>query len=360
MIFRTGIRISIVLLLIASLSSVGSAQKLAEKFKARHQDYFDSLKTMDYDYLFPILGDRVYKKGIDIPLPFGIMVNNFYGTQGIEISNMRLGVITSDTTLGPADLSNVIKFESVDANILNLNIRADLYVLPFLDVYALFGYAPYVQTKVVLGEPISLTSEPKQTGFNYGLGVMAAGAVGPIWVSGDYNITWSNMQLLESRVLTQLLGFRMGHAFRLKDPKKNISVWIGAMGIFLNSGTKGQIALNDALDDIDQAKIDEIKDSYNDWYNDLGRVEQEVVDAIMEGLQDRVDGNLRDLTVTYEMDKTPSVKFAGLVGAQYQFNKNWQLRVESNCISAGHRYSVLASINYRFPGLKKKSKTTPE
>lgn len=311
---------------------------------------------MNYDRLFPIWGSRVYKKGYDIPFPFGIMVNNFYGIQGIDISNISIGINTPTNSYGPADMSGIITFKEVNSQIYNMNLRADLFVFPFLNVYALVGTAPYVQTSVTLAEPVALTSEPKQTGWFYGFGAMGMTSAGPLWFSADYNATWSDMQLLENKVFTQLVGLRMGHLFRLKNPKRNISIWAGTMGIFLNSGTTGQIALNDVFSDIDQSKIDAIKDSYQNWYGDLNPLQKQIVDEIVDKLEDKLAGNpLQDATISYSMDKTPSSKFAGLVGIQYQINKSWQLRTESNFISGGgSRYSILASVNYRFLGFKKK------
>lgn len=351
------LRFLCIILLLHLLFTNADAQGVVGKsFKDKNHEYYDSLKTMNYDRLFPIWGSRVYKKGYDLPLPFGIMVNSFYGIQGIDMSNMHLGINTSDTSLGPVDMSNIIKFSEVNSRIYNVNLRADLFVFPFLNVYALLGVAPYVQTSVVLSEPIALTSEPKQKGWFYGFGLMGVTSAGPLWFSADYNATWSDMQLLESKVFTQLLGLRVGHVFRLKNPRSNISVWAGTMGIFLNSGTQGQIALNDVFDGIDQSKVDAIKDSYQDWYSELNPLQKQVVDKIVEKLEDKVAGDpLRDVTITYSMDKTPSAKFAGLMGMQYQINKSWQLRAESNFISGGNRYSVLVSLNYRFLGVKKKS-----
>src|SRR6185436_13040264 len=76
---------------------------VGKEFKDKNKEYYDSLKTMNYDRLFPIWGSRIYKKGYDIPFPFGIMVNNFYGIQGIDISNISIGIHTPSDSYGPAD-----------------------------------------------------------------------------------------------------------------------------------------------------------------------------------------------------------------------------------------------------------------
>jgi hypothetical protein len=310
---------------------------------------------MNYDRIFPIAGSKVYKRGFDIPFPFGIMINSFYGRQDLIIDNIKVGVRAPDTTLGPADMSNVIVFDKVQATAWNLNLRADMWVFPFLNVYALLNYFPQSKTNVTLSKPVPFSTEAKQSGWAYGVGIMGAGGVGPVWLQADYNANWAEMQLLENKVFTQIAGIRMGHVFTSKkDAEKNISIWIGMMGIFLNSGTVGSIPLS-SLGDIPQEKVDEIKQSYHTWYDDLQPLQKNVVDRFMQGLQDKIDGlPVDDIYITYEMDKAPASRWAGLLGIQFQFSKKWQLRCESNFIG-GDRLSILTSLNYRFLGFKKKN-----
>ena len=163
------------------------------------------------------------------------------------------------------------------------------------------------------------------------------------------------MELLKNKVFTQVVGIRLGQVFPSKvSPQRNVSVWVGAMAIILNNETNGEVSLDEALPDIPQGKVDEIKQSYSEWYNKLSPVGQKVADKIVEKLEDKLSGiSTADTYITYEMDKAPKSRWAGLVGAQYQFNKRWQLRAESNFISDA-RFSILLSVNYRFQGFKKK------
>ncbi len=330
------------------------AQYSVKNINDKHKAYYDSLKSMNYDRVFPIWGDKVYKKGFDIPWPIGIMINNFYGKQDIDITDIKVGIVEGDSTKGPIDLSQVIVFENVNAKAYNFNARVDLWVLPFLNVYVLGAYMPYASTTVTLAKPVKFTTTAEQSGWAYGVGFMGAGGVGPIWLQADVNFTWADMELLDNKVFTKIAGFRVGHTFPIKsDPQKNFAIWVGVMGIFINNETKGKIPLNDLLPDIPPEKIDEIKDSYNNWYTGLTPVEKKVIDAIVARLEEGHNGGGRDdVFITYEMNKAVSQAWAGVVGAQYQFSKRWQLRLESNCI--GNRFSMLLSANYRFLGFKKK------
>src|ERR671913_490688 len=70
-----------------------------------HKAYRDSLKAMEYPYTFPIWGKRVYKKGFDVPFPWGVGANYFWAKQEITISNIAVGF----NDKAPVDISDVIK-----------------------------------------------------------------------------------------------------------------------------------------------------------------------------------------------------------------------------------------------------------
>jgi len=62
---------SLTIIFIAFLSGAVSAQFATLKVSKKEQTYTDSLKQVNYDYIFPILGQKTYKEGFDIPYPIG-------------------------------------------------------------------------------------------------------------------------------------------------------------------------------------------------------------------------------------------------------------------------------------------------
>lgn len=50
--------------------------------------------------------------------------------------------------------------------------------------------------------------------------------------------------------------------------------------------------------------------------------------------------------IRYGIDKGLKQEWNGLIGAQFQWNKNWIFRTEAGVI--GDRKSLLVSLNYRF------------
>ena len=63
------------LLLVFMFIGTGFSQYATKKFKTKHEAYTDSLKQVDYKYIFPILGKGAYKKGFDITM-------NWYQQEG--------------------------------------------------------------------------------------------------------------------------------------------------------------------------------------------------------------------------------------------------------------------------------------
>jgi len=83
------------------------------------------------------------------------------------------------------------------------------------------------------------------------------------------------------------------------------------------------------------------------WYAGLTPVKQAAVDAsAIPDIVDRIDQADGSSIIKYGMDKQVLEDWNGVFGAQFQYNKRWQLRTEWGVI--GDRKSALASLNYRF------------
>ncbi len=185
-----------------------------------------------------------------------------------------------------------------------------------------------------------------------GFGVMAAGGVGPVWLSVDVNWTWNKPALLDKPVQVNVMGIRVGHTFVFKnDPKRNIAVWLGGMRAKLGSETSGEITLREALPSDVWDKKDQFVDDYNEWrnspaYDDLTLVQKKAVNDVIDPIVNAVDNADGSGTIRYAMDKQTKQLWNGLVGAQFQLNKHWQFRTEGGVV--GNRKSFLISANYRF------------
>ncbi len=331
------------------------AQYSSKKVKKKYSSYEDSLKQIKYNYIFPIWGQGAYKKGFDIPYPIGVMGNFMWLKQGIIIDNLQLGIKTDnqDIPLTPVDF---IGFGDNINTSYTVNVRPDIWIFPFLDVYGIFGYGKsHTEVNINrLGEqPFNLASIVDQGISTAGVGLMGAFGIGPVWLSVDANLTWNKPELLDKSVRVSVVGIRLGHTFVFKKrPNRNIAVWVGAMRASMSSSTVGEIKMSDALPPETWDRRDEIVNTYWDWYdNEATLIQKKAADKVLTPIIDGLEAADGSAVLRYGMDKQVKQYWNGLLGFQFQFNKHWMFRSEAGLI--GDRKSILVSVNYRLLGFKK-------
>ncbi|WP_163516355.1 hypothetical protein [Gelidibacter japonicus] len=336
------------LLLIVSLFLIphAQAQYATTKVKEIHEAYTDSLKAVKYDNIFPAFGQKIYQKGFDLPYPTGVMVNYVHIKQGLIIDNMQLGILTDALDI-PLTGIDFIEFGNNYSAASTVIVRPDLWVLPFLNVYGLFGRGTST-TEINLKFPIELKSVVEQNLSSNGFGATAGGGIGPVWLALDWNITWNKPELLDKAVKVETFGARLGHNFvHSTKPYRNLGIWAGAMSVKLGANTVGEIQLSDALPDETWARADEIVANYDDWYNNTATIPQKkIADKTLGPLVEAIDDADGSAVIRYGLDKKAKERWNGIIGAQYQLNKNWIFRTEAGII--GDRKSILFSVNWRF------------
>jgi len=325
------------------------AQYATTKIKSVHQAYTDSLKQVKYDYIFPIWGQKAYSRGFDIPYPVGIMGNYMWMDQSILMNDFQLGVKTDNLDVPLTDV-DFIQFGDNKNTSYTVNVRPDVWILPFVNVYGIFGYGSS-KTEVNLVAPVAIKSVVEQNIQTMGFGIMGAGGIGPIWFSVDGNWTWNKPDLLDKAVNVKVLGIRLGHTIKFKNhPERNFAIWAGGMRVKMSSETTGQIALKDAISDDVWARKEEIVSDYYNWYDDLDPINDAgkiiVANQVLTPIIERIDARDGDAIVRYGMNKQVKQMWNGIIGAQFQYNKHWMLRSEGGVI--GDRKSFLLSLNYRF------------
>ena len=322
------------------------AQYASTKIKDKYQAYIDSLKQVKYDNIFPIWGQEAYKKGFDIPYPTGAMVNYIYVKQGITIENLQLGLLTDNLDV-PLTGVDFLEFGDNVSTASTVIFRPDVWVFPFLNVYGIFGTGTST-TEVNLSFPFELKSVVDQNVTTSGIGMTTAGGLGPVWLALDGNITWTKPELLDEAVKVNTFGIRFGHNFVNKQrPDRNIGVWVGAMSVKLGANTLGEIALKDALPPETWERAAQIEVAYNNWYDNTATIPQRLIaDEILTPIVERIGAADGDAVIRYGLDKRVTEQWNGIIGIQYQLNKNWMFRSEGGII--GDRKSILLSVNWRF------------
>jgi hypothetical protein len=85
---------------------------------------------------FPLLAEEARKRGYELPLPYGaaVVLTGLKDRQ-IEVTDVRLGLEGNPGT----SISDFVHLGS-SSDVFNANLKADVFVTPFLNVYALVGY----------------------------------------------------------------------------------------------------------------------------------------------------------------------------------------------------------------------------
>jgi hypothetical protein len=308
----------------------------------KHKKYLDSVSKVKYPYRFPILGEKVRKLGFDIPLPNGIMVNYTYGSEDVIISNLAIGVHPDELI----DISEYAFFSSIKPSQNVVDVRYDVWVLPFLNFSILGGYVDS-STEVSLALPFEANFISKNSGPMVGWGFVAAAGFGPIFGTIDYNMAWTFMPRMDKPSLTKLFDIRVGHTVDFNQKRDmNLSFFIGAQNLKLSSSTIGYTNLDDLLG-IDKPEMAEKLDN---WYNGLTPEEQEKLGPIYNKIDDWLNGGEDDLY--YSFNKKLYHTWAMTLGLNYQINRRWMIEVIYTFL--GSREQLTTGFNYRF-GFKGKT-----
>jgi len=309
-------------------------------FNDIHNAYFDSLKQTTYEFALPILGKPAYSRGYDLPYAFGMSFVYFTQRQEITIDQTLIGFNGGEKV----DLSDYIVFAPTIANTNAYTVRPDLWVFPFLNIYAILGGGTS-ETDVTLIEPIGFQTTQRFSVGSFGLGATLTGAIGPVWIAWDNNYNFADVEVVVEPVPAFNSSLRIGHALAFdQHPQRSLSIWAGVFYQVIQNDTEGSVPLTDIFPNIGEgAGIDRLRD----WADTLPPAQQIVVNQIINKLEDIASGiDPGNANIDYKLDKKVAAPFNLIFGAQYQFNKNWMLRTELGVF--GKRSQFLLNLNYRF------------
>jgi hypothetical protein len=141
----------------------------------------------------PFLGEEARKLGYELPLPFGAGGVYYHLSRQIDVTEVRLG-------RNGAPLEAVSDFVDLgsEAKVDNVNVKFDVWLLPFLNVYAIAGYIDnQADTRLDVTLPPlvaggeerrrSVTVPTALEGSVGGLGVTLAGGYKSLFFAGDVN-----------------------------------------------------------------------------------------------------------------------------------------------------------------------------
>ena len=366
----------VLLLLVLFLSIQAYSQVYTDKVVGKKNEaIIDSLKVAEYPYSLPIWGEKATQKGYQLPYSAGLSVNYFWQESSIIIDNLNVGFNN-----GPQyNLDQIVRFDDATAKASSINVRPDIWLFPFLNVYGILGTAK-TSTAINAGiwvpdgennwnEIYTFGTKANFEGTTFGLGITPTLGVGGGWIALDMNVTWTDISALEKPAQAFVFGPRFGKTFKLKKPEQNIAVWAGGFRVHLKSETKGSLALSEVISGDDaQAKVDagfvkvaEKQTSVDTWWDGLTPAQQanpvnvakhNTANNALEtagNFLTSIDGALSTAgssTVQYSLEKAPKDMWNFVVGSQYQFNRHFMLRAEAGFL--GSRTQFMTSLQYRF------------
>ena len=341
----------------------------------KNQLLIDSLKLAEYPYALPIWGDKATAMGFDLPYSAGIGLNYLWSEAPLTIDNLMVGFNNN----AMYDLDGLVRFDDAVATAQGFNVRPDIWLFPFLNVYAILGKtAGSTEVDWGLWLPDTAGVEQKVFGANskidfngttFGIGVTPTLGVAGAWLALDMNFTWSDLPQLNDPAFAFVFGPRVGKLFHLKDPRRTLNFWVGGFRLNLATQTEGSIALNEVLPadtwgsniDAGYARVAELDQQVEEWWNGLSALEQanpvnearynaanaalDAAGVFLEGA-DRAANNIQNSTVQYSLDKRQEDMWNFIIGGQFQLNKHWMIRAEYGFLVA--RSQFLTGLQYRF------------
>lgn len=330
--------------------------------------------TTIYPYVLPIWGQKAQDRGMadQLQLPFGVNLNYINAFIDMEITEFKL-------LFGNADVSgiintNTLNFQEVSATTNGINLRADAWVLPFMNVYVMASSVTG-GTNVTLqptwkdaeGETIlqlpQFSSEVSFDARAYGIGTTMVFGWNGYFSSIDANYSRTDTELLQEQVGYLSMSARVGYRFMLSKRNKDffIAPYVGTMyrNFVGPRGSSGTIGLDEVFPDADATfntrvddKIAENQAVIDDPNTTLTeRVKLQAQNQALHSIQDGVNNSglfTTDIDYYIKKDLIQTVTFQ--FGFNLQLSKNWMLRGEYG-VADSQRF-LMTGLQYRFGVVK--------
>jgi len=175
----------------------------------------------DTSTFFP-LGRSLVQDQKNLPIPCGFGVNYYYQRQGYDMDRISLTPDVSQLfPLTPSDLN-------VKSRINEVNFKLDVWLLPFLNVFAIAGRVEEVTKVSNIPHPQLSTLEYKDSGNLYGGGATLAYGIKHFWASMTVADTYADLNSSDSWIQAFVLTPKVGARVNTPWAGKGLNVWVGA------------------------------------------------------------------------------------------------------------------------------------
>ncbi|WP_068475825.1 hypothetical protein [Saccharicrinis aurantiacus] len=327
----------------------------------------------EYPYVLPIWGQEVVDRNIDLQLPFGFNVNYVFNQMSLELTEFSMNFYDGenlDDIINPESLN----FTETVATSNGVNVRADAWILPLLNVYGLYsrnqgstkvsfqpqmvetGLGPNGNLKQIT-TPVKPIDVPKVnfSTNSFGIGSTAVYGWDDYFVSVDGNITWTTSDLLAETVTFFVGSGRIGRRVVFRN-KMKLSVYIGAMyRDFVNrennTGSLGVPELDEAMTQA-IGVLNTINNEQIDLWESLpdrtpGKEEKLIELYAREQRLDYALGRVEESNaINYSIKKEIIDNWSTQLGFNYEISDHWMYRAELG-YRADQKF-FMTGLQYRF------------
>ncbi|MGB0838430.1 MAG: hypothetical protein ACPGRE_10045 [Flavobacteriaceae bacterium] len=342
-----------------------------------------------YPYVLPILGQKVAERGYEMQLPFGFNLNYTYNSMDLFVSEFGLNIGSDPTStlnqlLDQYVTLETLNFQKVSATTNGVNVRADMWVLPFMNFYGI--YAQNSGNTTVGLQPewydengdliLSLPAFGSSVDFSaetWGIGTTLVYGAKNYFGSIDMNYSRSYSELLDDPAQLLVASARVGTMVNFKHPQRKMALYVGAMwrDFVESKGNYGQIKMNEVFPELGAnvfPAINERVDANNNQIdannnaiaglnpnsptyefqkqqlenaNNRLNTKNQALGKLDDAMQELVTAQI-DYSIKKEIINNWSVQF----GFNLQLNQHWMFRGEYG-IANGNTF-LLTGLQFRF------------
>ncbi|MBS9435317.1 hypothetical protein EAE92_23030 [Photorhabdus hainanensis] len=266
-----------------SVSQSGRSQTTADGSLSRKPNKQESR-------ILPIWDDEARAKGYDLPEPFGASYGYMNMRQNIIVDDIKIIIPNTPEFEDALDIQTGKTRGKNESHMLKL----DTWVLPFLNVYGVYGWTKGTSKTNIEGIRFAGFSIPDMKdipfaldfkGKTYGGGLTLAGGYDQFFGTLDTNYTYTNLDILNGKISALVVTPRVGYEFIFQpiipgQGNTKLQVWTGGMYQRITQEFKGNISnldlppmfdkLVSAFDDYDSMKFKVKQHIASRWNNTVG------------------------------------------------------------------------------------------
>ena len=240
-----------------------------------------------WEHKLPFFAQDVVDMGFDLPLPYGIGITYAHIDQELILTDLEVGFNGAGTK--PIEF---VSFDNASAVNDSVQLMADAWVLPFMNVFAVFGVidgsAPLEFTingddaltqggvdctppvppsqvalcKLLQSKQVTVPVDAEYHGTNVGIGTVLAGGWGDYFVAIPITYVVSDIDIADSLISAFNVAPRIGKTFDLNDNGR-LSVYVGGAYLDVEMDITGSVPIPGGGGTIDYKIHQENKDKWN-------------------------------------------------------------------------------------------------